>query len=132
MASYFTHLLTNWVKVATARPELTAQEVQQVIWKHWSSQAGDIVPGSGGKRKKKKAKDPNAPKHPISAYLIYLNQMRAELSKENTNMSNSEVMAEAGKKWKSLDDEARAPFVEEAKKKSEEYYQEMAKYKGYF
>ena len=102
-----------------------------MIWKQWSSQAGN---GSGGigKKMKKKAKDPNAPKHPMSAYLIYLNQMRAELFKENPMMTNSEMMAEAGKKWKSLDEESRAPFVEEAKKKSEEYYQEMAKYKGYF
>jgi len=131
MAPYFTHLLTNWVKVATAKPELTAQEVQKVIWKHWSSQAENRLVGIG-KKKYKKTKDPNAPKHPMSAYLIYLNQTRAELFKENPTMTNSEMMAEAGKKWKSLDEESRAPFVEDAKKKSEDYYQEMAKYKGYF
>ena len=60
----------------------------------------------------------------------HLNQNRAELIDDNPTLTYSQVLVEAGKKWKSLDEEARAPFVAEAKEKSEEYQQEKTKYKG--
>jgi len=128
MAPYFSHLLSTWTKVAITRPDLTAQEVQTEVWQQWVSQnkKGKVVKV----KPVKKVKDPNAPKRALSAYMNFLNENRAELIKENPTMTYSEVLAEAGKKWKSLDEGARAPFVAEAKKKSEEYHQEMKKYKG--
>lgn len=127
MATYFTYLLNNWLKVASARPKLTPKQIQDDVWLKWSSGPGSQVRG-----KKKKVKDPNAPKHPMSAYLIFLNKIRAEVAKDNPKMTNTEVMAEAGKRWKYLEEEAKAPFVNEAKKISEEYYEKKAKYMGYF
>lgn len=34
----------------------------------------------------RKQKDPRKPKHPISAFLVYANQRRAELREENKNV----------------------------------------------
>ena len=109
MAPYFSHLLSSWPKVATTRPDLTAQEVQTMVWQEWASRGANGKVGKG--KRMKKIKDTNAPKCPPT-------------------LTYSEVLAKAGKKWKSLDEETRAPFVAEAKKKSEEYHQEKTKYKG--
>ena len=65
----------------------------------------------------------------MSAYLIFLREVREAIAKEGLSMSNTEVMAEAGKRWKSLDEDAKAPLVEKAKRMMEEYCQEKAKYK---
>ena len=126
MAPYFTHLLANWVKVATDMPELTANEIQKKVWQVWE------LKGIRKSRKKIKKKDPKAPKHPISAYVIYLTQTRVNLVKEHPDMSVKEVMSEVGQRWKKLSDEERAPFLQEARSRSEEYFKEMARYKGYF
>ena len=126
MSQYFTFLLSSWTKMALARPELSAQVVQQEVWLQWSTGGGK---GSGAKLKGKKMKDPNAPKRPMSAYLIFLKEVRGAIAKEGLSMSNTEVMAEAGKRWKSLDEDAKAPLVEKAKRMMEEYCQEKTKYK---
>jgi len=130
MSSYFTHLLSNWVMVATYRPDLTPKEVQEEVWQKWNTQTGNRLAGKG--RRKKKVKDPRAPKHPMSAYLIYLTNMRPVVVKEQPKLSAKEVMAQVGQMWKKLSEEDKAPYVNEARKKSEEYYQEMGKFKGYF
>eukprot|EP00092_Neocalanus_flemingeri_P025535 GFUD01027685.1.p1 GENE.GFUD01027685.1~~GFUD01027685.1.p1 ORF type:complete len:323 (-),score=89.17 GFUD01027685.1:71-1039(-) len=132
MAPYFNHLQTNWLKIATSRPELSTQDVQDMVWQDWSSSTQGNK-GLGRKvRGKKKGKDPRAPKHPMSAYLIYLTKLRMTVTKERPELSVKEVMAEVGQMWKTLDEEEKAPYVKEAAEKSEEYYKEMAKFKGYF
>ena len=59
MTPYFSHLLTSWTKVATARPDLTAQEVQTEVWQEWASQGANVKVGKG--KRMKRVKDPNAP-----------------------------------------------------------------------
>jgi len=127
VGSYFTFLLTNWVKVALERPELTPKQIQEFVWVQWSSGPGKGVP-SVTVQKKKKAKDPNAPKNPMSAYTIFYKHTRPEIIKASPGMPNREVMAEVGRMWRSLDEEAREPYTREAKEKLEKYYEEKARY----
>ena len=68
----------------------------------------------------------------MSAYLIYLTNMRPVVVKEQPMLPLKEVMAQVGQMWKKLSEEDKAPYVNEAREKSEKYYQEMGKFKGYF
>ncbi|KAL0727174.1 hypothetical protein Bca4012_023267 [Brassica carinata] len=79
------------------------------------------------KKKSKKQKDPLKPKHPISAFLVYANQRRAELREENKNVV--EIAKMTGEEWKNLSDKQKAPFEEVAKKNKETYLQAMEEYK---
>lgn len=79
------------------------------------------------KKKSKKQKDPRKPKHPISAFLVYANQRRAELREENKNVV--EVAKMTGEEWKKLSDKQKAPFEEVAKKNKETYLEAMEEYK---
>ncbi|CAI5440854.1 unnamed protein product [Caenorhabditis angaria] len=55
--------------------------------------------------KVKKTKDPNAPKRPLSAYLLWLNENRARLSKPG--MPASEVAKLGGAEWRLLEDKSK-------------------------
>ncbi|TFK81792.1 hypothetical protein K466DRAFT_604210 [Polyporus arcularius HHB13444] len=74
---------------------------------------------------KSRAKDPNAPKKPLSAYFKFLEHIRSdparteEIFGEETETTKRSVLA-AGK-WRSMPDEERKPFVAEAEKEKLEY-----------
>lgn len=48
----------------------------------------------GGKKKAKRAKkDPNAPKRPMNAYMLFANSVRAQVRGDNPDMSMAEVVS---------------------------------------
>ena len=57
-----------------------------------------------GKRKKKTKKDANAPKRSLSAYMLWLNEARAQIKQEHPGISVTELSKVAGEKWKKLED----------------------------
>ena len=62
-----------------------------------------IIIGDEGKRKKKKkAKDKNAPKRAMSAYFLWLNANRNALKEKNPGASITELSKKAGEEWKNL------------------------------
>merc|ERR1719410_2319804 len=58
--------------------------------------------------KKPFGKDENAPKRPLSAYMLYAASVRAKIVKENPEMEASEVMKEQSVWWKALSDGEQA------------------------
>ena len=56
------------------------------------------------KSKKRAKKDPNAPKKALSAYMLWLNQTREEIKKDNPGISITELSKKAGVLWKALED----------------------------
>ena len=57
---------------------------------------------------KRKAKDPLAPKRPMSAFLAYSNSRRAGLKRENPKATNADLSKMLSASWKELDPEERA------------------------
>lgn len=53
--------------------------------------------------KEKKPKDPNAPKRPASGYLVYQNDVRAQVKAANPNMPHKDVQAKIAADWATLD-----------------------------
>jgi len=59
-----------------------------------SDDEDDDSDDGGGKKKVKRAKkDPNAPKKPMNAYMLYANSVRAKVREENPDMSMAEVVS---------------------------------------
>lgn len=58
-----------------------------------------------GKRRKR---SPNAPKHPISAYLFYVAEQRRKLCAQTPGKSFKEMATYIGGRWKSLSREDRS------------------------
>jgi hypothetical protein len=67
-----------------------------------------------GKAKKEKVKrvpkpkDPNAPKRPPSAYLIFQNAMREEMKAAHPEFSYSEILKEISARWAKISPEEKA------------------------
>ena len=76
----------------------------------------------------KKLKDPNAPKRPASAYILWCKVARKELKEKNPNMPFQQVGKELGKLWKSLTDKQKAPYQEQTKEEKEEYEEKKKNY----
>jgi transcriptional regulator HMO1 len=75
----------------------------------------------------KKEKDPNAPKKPLSAYMIFYQENYARLARENS--SNAKGIVEIGKLvselWKTVD---HCSYEEKAKEAKENYAVQFANY----
>ncbi|KAG2150330.1 uncharacterized protein EDB93DRAFT_1142864 [Suillus bovinus] len=78
------------------------------------------VPGK--KKREKKAKDPNAPKGPASAYILFQNDIRSAYKKEHPDMSHKELLRLIGDQWKTLSEDKKDFYRDQhgrAKKKHE-------------
>ena len=58
------------------------------------------------RKTKKRKKDPNAPKKALSAYILWLNEARESIKKENPGISIIELSKKAGVLWKALGDKS--------------------------
>jgi len=81
---------------------------------------------AGGKRKKEK--DPNAPKRPSTPYFAFMNEKRAQIKADNPNCSIGEIGKIGGKLWAELDDATKQAYTDEYQSKMEDWREEMAAY----
>ncbi len=56
----------------------------------------------GDGKRKRKAKDPNAPKRPASSYLIFQNDVRQELKQKHPEKTNNELLTMIAKLWSEM------------------------------
>lgn len=85
-------------------------------------------------KKKRKKKDPNAPKKALSAFILFSNAKRAEVTAElkaaNPDMKGvAEVGKKLGEMWKALSDAEKEPFNKMAADDKERYAKAMEDYK---
>ena len=80
------------------------------------------------KQKKMPKGDPDAPKKPLSSFMLFGNEMRNKIKEENPNLSFGEVGKVLGQKWKALGSEEKARFDGLAAKAKEDYNIEYEAY----
>lgn len=56
----------------------------------------------------RKEKDPSKPKHPVTAFFLFMNERRADLVAENKNVL--EVGKITGEEWKKMTEKEKAPY----------------------
>jgi len=79
-------------------------------------------------KKEKAAKDPNAPKKPATAYLLYQNKVRANVKAENPEFTNKELMGKIGALWSALPDNEKQPYHDAVTKAREQYAKDVSEY----
>ena len=83
------------------------------------------------KRGAKKQRDPNMPKRPLSAYILFMMENRPKIVKSlPADAKVTEVMKEAGKQWRALTAAKKKKYETEAAKLKKEYAKEMDAYKA--
>lgn len=86
------------------------------------------APASKGRRGKKKKKDPNAPKKAMSAYMLYSNDVRAQIMKENPGLKFGQITKEIAGNFRDLSEKERKKWDKKARQDKERYEREMADY----
>ena len=84
-------------------------------------------------KRSKKNKDPNAPKRPLAAYMLWLNDNRAKIAEEFfPDLSGKERVTNTAKKagelWNLMTDEEKTPYNEQSEIARAEYHKLKAEY----
>lgn len=79
------------------------------------------------KSKSKKDKDDNRPKRATTAFMLWLNNEREQIKRDNPGISVTDIAKKGGELWKVLKD--KSVWEEKAAKDKERYANEMKTYK---
>uniref|UniRef100_A0A674BDY6 FACT complex subunit SSRP1 n=1 Tax=Salmo trutta TaxID=8032 RepID=A0A674BDY6_SALTR len=80
-------------------------------------------------RKEKKQKDTNAPKRPMSSYMLWLNSSRERIKSENPGISITEISKKAGEMWKQIGKEDKEGWDRKAEEAKKNYEKAMKEYR---
>ena len=73
------------------------------------------APPRSAKKGKKRAKDPNAPKKPLSGFFWFCGEERKRIKEQNPGFSVGDVAKECGKLWREVNATTKAKFQEMAR-----------------
>ena len=73
-------------------------------------------------------KDPGAPKRPLSAFMLWMQDTREEIKQDNPGASVPEVGRIGGEMWRALSD--KSEWEERAAELRRKYDEDMAEYKA--
>ncbi|PRQ41457.1 putative chromatin remodeling & transcriptional activation HMG family [Rosa chinensis] len=69
-----------------------------------------------------KSKDPNAPKRPLTAFFLFMNDFRKAYKEANPDSKGVKMVAkEGGEKWNLMTDEEKKPYMDKAAELKDEY-----------
>jgi hypothetical protein len=94
--------LANYLN--THFPTHTVEQMTGHITTHADSIKSKRGRKPGSANKKKKAKDPNAPKRPLSAYMEFLGHHRPLVKAAQPDIKNTELVSKIAADWNLLDD----------------------------
>ncbi|KAF0550466.1 HMG-box [Gigaspora margarita] len=82
-----------------------------------------------GKRRRQN-RDPNAPKRPRNAFLMYCQMQREQAKEENQNKGFQDVTRILSQRWKELPQEEKGQYYDMYKQERQRYEKEMSTYVG--
>ena len=92
-----------------------------------TSHSENVVSGAV-EAKKKRRKDPNAPKQVKTAYLYFAEKERMKIVQQSPDMRPPDIMAELGVRWKALSEKNRKPYEKIAEKDKLRHDEQMKSY----
>ena len=122
-------MATRQEKIKKKFGKLSEAERNDLLSELGSSTTGaDEKPKKG--RKEKKVRDPNKPKKNMTAYLYYTQDRRSACKAENPELGPRDIVKKMGVEWNSMEESAKAPYVEKGNRSKERYDAAMRDYKA--
>lgn len=78
----------------------------------------------------RRKKHPDAPKKPLNAYQIFINEKRSSVVKKNKNFLAKEIINILAKDWKNLNEKKKQIYFDKALLNKEKYFKEKESYTG--
>jgi len=99
--------------------------------KRYEGEMADYKPPKGEKgKKRKRVKDPNAPKRALSAFFWFCNDERPKVKETMQDSTVGEVAKELGRRWNECTDEQKSKYEALAAKDKARYEKEINAYKN--
>jgi structure-specific recognition protein 1 len=96
--------------------------------KHREKKSRDTSSSKKTSKKSKKNRDENAPKRASTAFMLWLNENRENIKKDNPGVKVTEIAKKGGEMWSELKD--KSEWEAKAAKEKERYTREMEEYKA--
>jgi len=100
--------------------------------KRYDSEMANYKPPKGekGGKKRKRVKDPNAPKRALSAFFWFCNDERPKVKETMPDSGVGEIAKELGRRWNECSDDFKAKYEALAAKDKARYEKESNAYKN--
>ena len=108
--------------------DIRESKVSKKISKKISKRSQKAADKSTKTKKRRKTKDPDAPKRPLGAYFYYFKAMNTRIKEENPELIQKEVVAKIASNWKTLNEEEKQPYVEKSNQDKLRYVREKEAY----
>ena len=82
------------------------------------------------KSRKRKSKDPNQPKRPLSGFFLFCQQVRPKFRSEDPKATLGDLAKKLGAAWRKCSEEEKAPYEDMARKDKKRYEKDMETYRG--
>ncbi|XP_004449806.2 high mobility group protein B4 [Dasypus novemcinctus] len=82
-----------------------------------------------GKRKRRRKRDPQAPRRPPSSFILFCHDHYPQMKKDNPNWSVVQMAKASGKMWSARTDAEKQPYEERAAFLRAKYREELATYR---
>ncbi|KAK2824802.1 hypothetical protein Q7C36_018729 [Tachysurus vachellii] len=90
----------------------------------------NYIPPKGMVRKKKKKKDPNAPKRPPSAFFVFCSEHRPTVKGEYPGLSIGDIAKKLAAMWAKQSPKDRTPYEQKAAALRQKYEKDIAEYRA--
>ena len=94
----------------------------------YAMEMASYVPDPNESKKKRKVKDPNAPKRAITSYIYFVNANRDKVKAAHPEYNPKQVVSQLGAQWNAMNEKDRKPFEAMALKDKARYEAEIAKF----
>jgi len=115
LSKQLSSLLTAATKAVLELKEVNEENVHAALLASveatYSYAVTAALEGKKGKRARR-VRDPNAPKKPLSNYMVYCMKNRKDVQAKNPNAKPTEISRILGAQWNKLSAEQKAKFVE--------------------
>ncbi|KAJ8266704.1 hypothetical protein GJAV_G00133700 [Gymnothorax javanicus] len=115
-------------KTMSSKEKGKFEELAKLDKVRYEREMQSYVPPRG--EKKKRFKDPNAPKRPPSAFFIFCGEFRPKVKGETPGLSIGDVAKKLGEMWNRTSAEDKQPYEKKALKLKEKYEREVAAYRA--
>lgn len=120
-------------KTMSEKEKKRFQDMAEKDKKRYESEMANYTPMKGEKgkgKKRKRQKDPNAPKRSLSAFFWFCQDERGKVKAVNPELTVGEIAKELGKRWNDVSEDTKSKYEALAAKDKARYEKEMKAYKG--